>query len=178
MDIGAKIRKLRKINGLTLEELASRSELSKGFLSQLERNLTSPSIATLSDVLEVLGTNLAEFFKEESDEKIVFGKDDYFIDEKDDHSICWIVPNAQKNKMEPILLKMPVQGQSMKVENHEGEEFGYVLKGSIRLRLENGPNLLVSKGETFYLDGSRSHTLCNAGKTTAEVLWISTPPVF
>lgn len=178
MDIGAKIRKLRKTNGLTLEELASRSELSKGFLSQLERNLTSPSIATLSDILEVLGTSLAEFFKEESNEKIVFGKDDYFLDEKADHTIYWIVPNAQKNKMEPILLKIPIQGQSMKIENHEGEEFGYVLKGTIRLKLENGPSLLVGKGETFYLDGSRSHTLFNAGKTVAEVLWVSTPPIF
>ncbi|MBD5423569.1 MAG: helix-turn-helix domain-containing protein [Allobaculum sp.] len=178
MDIGAKIRKLRKTNGLTLEELASRSELSKGFLSQLERNLTSPSIATLSDILEALGTSLAEFFKEESDEKIVFTKEDYFLDEKNDHTICWIVPNAQKNQMEPILLNLPVRGKSMEIENHEGEEFGYVLKGTIRLKLENGSNLLVEKGETFYLDGSRSHILYNVGKIPAEVLWISTPPVF
>ncbi len=178
MDIGAKIRKLRKTNGLTLEELASRSELSKGFLSQIERNLASPSIATLSDILNVLGTSLAEFFKEESDEKIVFTKDDFFWDEKLDHTICWIVPNAQKNQMEPILLKLPVHGKSMEIENHEGEEFGFVLKGTIRLKLENGPSFLVSKGETFYLDGSRSHTLYNVGKTLAEVLWISNPPVF
>lgn len=66
MDIGAKIRKLRKTSGLTLEELASRSELTKGFLSQLERNLTSPSISTLENILEALGTSLAEFFQEES----------------------------------------------------------------------------------------------------------------
>ena len=82
MDIGAKIRKLRKTSGLTLEELASRSELTKGFLSQLERNLTSPSISTLEDVLEALGTNLAEFFQEERDEQIVFSQEDFFVDEQ------------------------------------------------------------------------------------------------
>ncbi len=54
---------------MTLEELASRSELTKGFLSQVERNLTSPSIATLNDILEALGTTLAAFFKEEQEEK-------------------------------------------------------------------------------------------------------------
>ena len=52
MNIGAKIKRLRLTNGLTLEELANRSELTKGFLSQLERDLTSPSVATLEDILE------------------------------------------------------------------------------------------------------------------------------
>ena len=51
-DIGRRIRQLRVKNGLTLEELASRTELTKGFLSQLERNLTSPSIQTLEDINE------------------------------------------------------------------------------------------------------------------------------
>ena len=71
MDIGKKIRQLRLQNDLTLEDLASRSELTKGFLSQLERNLTSPSISTLEDILEALGTNLSEFFREEEEEQIV-----------------------------------------------------------------------------------------------------------
>ena len=66
MDIGKKLKELRLQNDLTLEDLASRSELTKGFLSQLERDLTSPSIATLCDILEALGTTLSEFFKEEN----------------------------------------------------------------------------------------------------------------
>ena len=65
MDIGAKIKLLRIKNQLTLEELANRSELTKGFLSQVERNLTSPSIATLEDILEALGTSLGEFFSDD-----------------------------------------------------------------------------------------------------------------
>ena len=72
MEIGGKIKQLRMKNGLTLEELAERSELTKGFLSQLERNLTSPSIATLEDILEALGTTLGEFFAEEKEAKVVF----------------------------------------------------------------------------------------------------------
>ena len=62
MDIGKRIRQLRIQNGLTLEELASRTELTKGFLSQLERNLASPSIQTLEDITEALGTTMATFF--------------------------------------------------------------------------------------------------------------------
>ena len=68
MDLGRKIKQLRLANDLTLEELANRSELSKGFLSQVERNLTSPSVATLDDILEALGTNLHDFFDQQEDE--------------------------------------------------------------------------------------------------------------
>ena len=74
MDIGHKIKQLRIQKGLTLEELASRSELTKGFLSQMERNLTSPSIATLNDIVEALGSSLSEFFREDKEEQIVFHK--------------------------------------------------------------------------------------------------------
>lgn len=77
MDIGAKIKRIRLSNQLTLEELANRSELTKGFLSQLERDLTSPSVATLENILEALGTNLKDFFSEDEDEQIVFSKDDF-----------------------------------------------------------------------------------------------------
>ena len=63
MDIGKKLKELRRQNDLTLEDLASRCELTKGFLSQVERNLTTPSIATLQDIVEALGTTLSEFFQ-------------------------------------------------------------------------------------------------------------------
>ena len=61
MDIGETIRRLRVQHGLTQEELGLRTDLTKGFISQLERNLTSPSIATLMDILECLGTDLKNF---------------------------------------------------------------------------------------------------------------------
>ena len=130
VEIGRKIKQLRIQKGLTLEELASRSELTKGFLSQLERELTSPSIATLNDIVEALGSSLAEFFKEEEQEQLV-----------------------------------------------SGEEFGYVLEGAIILMVGEEKHI-VHKGETFYLSGKSRHYLKNEKKTTAKVLWVSTPPLF
>ena len=56
MDIGTKLKSLRTQNGLTQQELADRAELTKGFISQVERNLTSPSISTLADILQCLGS--------------------------------------------------------------------------------------------------------------------------
>lgn len=110
MDIGEKLRRLRIQRNLTQEEMADRCELSKGFISQVERNLASPSIATLTDMLECLGSDLKTFFSEaEQEEKIVFEPADMFekTNEETLHgSIVWLVPSAQKNDMEPILMQI------------------------------------------------------------------------
>ena len=148
MDIGAKIKRLRLSNQLTLEELANRSELTKGFLSQLERDLTSPSIATLENILEALGTNLKDFFSEDEDEQIVFSKDDFFENTQDDYKISYIIPNAQKNEMEPILIELKEDKKSMEIDPHDGEEFGYVIQGKVTL-VNGEEEYDVKKGETF-----------------------------
>jgi transcriptional regulator with XRE-family HTH domain len=177
MDIGKRVKQLRTKKNLTLTELASRCELTKGYLSQLENNTASPSVATLTDIVEVLGTNLADFFKEPSEEQYTFGTGDFFEDEKEDSKTTWIVPNAQKNRMEPIILELKPQGKSEEVIPHDGEEFGYVLSGRITLVLgEEKKN--IKKGETFYFKGDRTHYLVNDSQHPAKVLWICTPPVF
>ena len=61
MELGIKIKRLRLQNDLTQEELADRCELTKGYISQLENELTSPSIQTLEDILNALGTTFADF---------------------------------------------------------------------------------------------------------------------
>lgn len=177
MDIGSKIKRLRQANGLTLEELANRSELTKGFLSQLERDLTSPSVTTLEDILEALGTTLQEFFSEKQAEQIVFKKNDFFINEQDDYIISYIIPNAQKNEMEPILIELDKNKQSMTIDPHEGQEFGYVIQGKIKL-VYGDNEFILKKGETFYLKGLASHYLINLGDTKAKVIWVTTPPLF
>ena len=179
MDIGNRIKQLRMKNNLTLEELASRCELTKGFLSQLERNLTSPSISTLSDITEVLGVSLANFFKEEKDARIVFGSEDYYIDESDDSMITWLVPNAQKNEMEPVLYELNPGAESFVVKPHEGEEFGYVLRGNISIvNVHDDSEHPLKKGETFYLLGNEEHYIVNRSDKIAKFLWICTPPIF
>lgn len=177
MKIGAKIKELRTRNGLTLEELASRSELTKGFLSQLERDLTSPSISTLEDILEALGTNLSEFFQSTPEQQIIFGKNDFFVDERDEHTVEWIVPNAQKNEMEPIRITIHPGCTSFIMKANEGQEFGYVLNGQVELVIGKKVYSMKAK-ETFYLNGARSHFIRNKGKKDAVLLWIVTPPMF
>jgi len=178
LDIGHKIKQLRIQKNLTQEELASRCELTKGFLSQLENDISSPSISTLDDILEALGSSLSEFFSEDkTPQQTVFTDKDFFVDEKDNYSITWIVPNTQKNEMEPMLITLPEGGESFEMAPHSGEEFGLVLEGTVVLDIGNKQQT-VHKGETFYLHGKEFHKLINKNKKDAKVLWVSTPPLF
>ena len=179
MKIGDKIRRLRLQRGLTQEELANRCELSKSFISLLERDLTSPSLDTLSDLLETLGSDLPTFFREK-DEKLVFGSEDIFVKEDPDGlkgMIRWLIPSAQKYQMEPILVEMAPGGETAEDDPHEGEEFGYVLAGTIRVVLGDRTER-VRKDESFYYRPTAAHKLVNAGKSACRVLWVSSPPSF
>ncbi len=179
MKIGEKIKQLRVKNGLTQEELAGRCELSKGFISQLERDLTSPSIATLMDILESLGTNIKDFFNESVNEKVVFKKDDVFTKEDKDsgYAIHWLVSNAQKNAMEPILINLDPGGSSELDNPHDGEEFGYVVSGAITVYLGT-QKYKVKKGESFYFKPVTTHKIVNSAKSQSVILWVSSPPSF
>ena len=172
------IRKVRKARKLTQEELADRSELSKGFISQLENDLTSPSIATLEDILQCLGITISEFFaREEGEKQIVFGDEDYFekLDEELKTKTEWIIPNAQKNIMEPIRLTLKAGGETYPDNPHEGEEFGYVLKGEIVITL-GSDKYRAKAGESFYYTPDKKHYI--SSKKGAEILWVSAPPSF
>ena len=179
MDIGHRMKELRIQYGLTQQELADRSELSKGFISQLERNLTSPSVGTLLDIIQCLGTTPAEFFTDQEPEQIVFKQEDYFMKENEElrHTVKWVIHNAQKNAMEPVLMTLSPHGVSETHLPHEAEEFGYVLKGSIKLCY--GPrSFVVKQGESFYFKAEKKHYIENCGGREAIILWVSTPPSF
>ncbi|MBQ8284637.1 MAG: helix-turn-helix transcriptional regulator [Clostridia bacterium] len=177
MDLGGKIKQMRNQKGLTQEELADRCELTKGYISQLENNLNSPSIATLADILVALGSNLGEFFREEKEEKIVFTKDEFIEKNSDGVLWNWLIPNAQKNMMEPVLVELEENASTSVDIPHEGEEFGYVLEGRIAVTIDN-KQYLCKKGEAFCYTAGKTHSIVNKGKSKAKFLWVSTPPNF
>ncbi len=178
MELGEKIKQLRLQCDLTQEELADRCELSKGYISQLENDLTSPSIATLKDILTALGSSLKEFFAEvETEEKVVFKEND-FIERVNDSSVLnWLVPNAQKNLLEPIHLVLNPRSKTDEDVPHEGEEFGYILEGEILLYLGK-KKYAVKKGESFYFEAKKVHFIENPTKNRAVLIWVSSPPTF
>lgn len=177
MDIGKKLKRLRIKNQLTLEDVANRSELSKGFLSQLENNNCSPSISTLEDILEVLGSSLHDFFSDDKEDTIVFRKEDFFENEQEDYTISYIVPNAQKNSIEPIKITVNPGGSSESVVPHDGEDFGFVLSGRAEL-VYGGERYTLDEGDTFYVYCNENYHIENNTKAPCSLIWISTPPFF
>lgn len=177
IELGSKLKEMRLRKNLTQEELANRCELTKGYISQLENDLTSPSIATLSDLLTALGSDLADFFREEAEEKIVFTKEEYIEKQSEGMLWTWVIPNAQKNMMEPVLVELEAGAETPEDVPHEGEEFGYVLEGRIAVVIA-GRSKTVKKGESFYYSAGKAHCIVNKGKGKARFLWVSTPPNF
>ncbi len=150
--LGRKIRDLRNRNGLTQQELADRTELTKGFISQIERGQVSPSVVTLLDLIECLGSTPSAFFAENEERQVVYSKEGFFekIDDAG-NSIQWIVPTALRNQMEPLLVAVQPHETLDEDKPHEGEEFGicnlraaYAVPGRKKVHRQSRGELLLS----------------------------------
>jgi len=176
--IAERIKMLRQAKSLTQEELATRAGLTKGFISQVERNLTSLSVESLIGILDALDEKPSAFFDGTIDEKIVFKlKDRVELEWEDVKNFQILVPAAQNRMMDPALLDLDVGEKTPEEEPHEGEEFGFVLSGSIELML-GGKSYKLKKGECFYFKATRKHYIANRRNNRAYVLWVSSPPNF
>jgi transcriptional regulator with XRE-family HTH domain len=176
--IADRIKMLRQAKSLTQEELATRAGLTKGFISQVERNLTSLSVESLIGILDALDEKPSAFFDGAIDEKIVFKlKDRVELEWDNVKNFQILVPAAQNRMMDPALLDLAAGEKTPEEEPHEGEEFGFVLSGSIELVL-GGQSYKVKKGECFYFKATRKHYIANRRNNRAYVLWVSSPPNF
>jgi transcriptional regulator with XRE-family HTH domain len=178
MKIGERIRNLRQLSNLTQEELAERANLTKGFISQIERDLTSISLDSLIQILEAMDENISDFFRETPEERIVYREKDRVAIEKEKiEKFELLVPGSTNRRLEPILLTLRKGEATPKEKPHAGEEFGLVLRGRVNLRF--GKEILkLKKGECFYLSAEKEHWLHNSGSKEVVILWISSPPSF
>jgi len=166
-------------NNLTQEELASRTDLTKGYISQLERDLTSPSLATLCDILEVLGEPLASFFEEYEQESVVHrsGERNLLSSSGEGCRIELLVSVSQKRDMEPVLVTLDPGAHTQENRPHHGQEFGFVLEGSASLHFGR-QRYDMAAGDCFYFPADKKHYVKNPGADAARILWVVTPPTF
>ena len=139
MNIGSKIKNLRVQKNLTQEELGERTDLSKGYISQLERNLSSPSMETFFSILEVLGVTPKAFFDEkEQVQQVVYTSEEHTIyyEEEKGYEINWLVPDSNEKEMEPIILSLDKNGEYKEFEPSMSDTFGFVLEGRICVEIE------------------------------------------
>ena len=177
-NVGQKIKTLRLASDLTQEELANRAGLTKGFISQVENEKfqTSISIESLSDILDVLGVSLSEFFMETESEQIVYKQSDRSQIENTGASRFEIlVPGSTNNIMDPILIELQPGEKLEEKEPHPGEQFGYVLKGSVTIVI-NKEKHKISKGNCFYFTSDKPHQMINENNKPVTFIWVTTPP--
>jgi transcriptional regulator with XRE-family HTH domain len=176
--IGERIRNLRIASNLTQEELADRADLTKGFISQLERDQTSISVDSLLDILQVLNVRITDFFAEGPGEPIIYETNERTpLADAGVKSFELLIPGATNRKMEPALVTM-IPGQStVAIPPFHGEEFGFVLQGTVTVRFGT-QSFRARTGECFYFEATREHHLENNGKRAARLVWITTPPMF
>ena len=173
MKIGNRIRRLRKLRGLTIEDLADKAELTKGFISQLERDLTVPTITTLKQVLDVLGVDLSAFFSDLSErEKNIFITKDRTIEKKEEfYTIQSLIPKLKYLEMEPLLLSLnPLAEYNSRFADDEG--FGYVVRGILEVSIEQEKKRL-NKGDCFYIFFDNELHVKNISKKNAEILLVN-----
>ncbi len=174
--IGERIRRLRKAAEMTQSELAERSDLTAGFISQLERGKVSISIDSLLMILDALNLHISEFFNDKQ-ERVVFQSADAMSLEREGVSeFLALVPGAANRNMEPVRVRL-APGEETTLETFSGEQYGYVLSGNITVKYGEKINK-ASRGQSFYAGGEHVMQISNKSSRDAVFLWISSPPYF
>lgn len=175
MSVGEKVREVRLRKNLTLGDLAKRTKLTISFISQVERNIASPSVKSLKQIAQALSMKISSFFEEDEIRETVFirrGRKKGFVDKAIGPGCEVLVSGVLNIKMEPLLFNL---GKGRGTENllvsHEGEEFGLVVKGKIEISI-NEKKWIMEEGDNIYLISPKAHKILNIGEDKATVLWI------
>lgn len=181
IQIGERLRQLRKQKGLSILQLSKLSDVSTGMISQIERDIVVPTVVSMWRISQALDTNISYFFEDNT-------KNDHTIIRKNDHkkiimnrgnSIYELLsPDGQDRQMDFIKITLK-SGQTFDREgiSHEGEECGYVLFGTLTI-LINGENVTLHEGDSIYFNSSLPHKYMNLTSDHCISIWAMTPLFF
>ncbi len=178
------IKKIREAQGLSLQELAQRTGYSPAVLSQIENHLVSPSLGTMVRLAKALHVSIGRFFDQEDTEPFTIIRQGerqivsrFASKEGVQYGYTYESLGAGKKnrRMEPFFLTLePATIKSDKRSTHEGEEFIYVLEGSIDVTLWNHTDVL-SAGDSIYYDSTIPHRVQCHGQQPARILAVIHP---
>lgn len=176
--IGRKIQGLRKARGLTLQQIADRADCSAAYISQIENDKASPSIATLKKIAAALNVRIVDFFTEEDlDEPVVLTEDQWpqVSLEGWRADIKQMVRSMFQKHMQPFYTVIEPGGGSREAYSHSGQEFGLVLSGEMTLTVGDEV-YLVKANSSFYYSSLSPHSWINEGDEPCRVVWVVSPP--
>jgi quercetin dioxygenase-like cupin family protein len=178
VSIGNKIRELRAASGLTLQQVAEGAGCTAAYISQIEHDKVSPSIASLKKIAQVFGVRIVDFFLDErTDGDLVFAPQDWPVVSMPGWSahIRQMVPSIATKIMQPFMTEIAPGGGCPESYSHQGEEFGLVLEGELTLQV-GGEEHRVPAGHSFYHSSLQPHAWVNNGQKPCRVIWVVTPP--
>jgi transcriptional regulator with XRE-family HTH domain len=180
MDVGAHLKAVRQMYGLSQRELAKRAGVTNGLISLIEQNRVSPSVSSLRKVLDGIPMALAEFFTLD-----LAGKPEVFFPRSELADIgtgaveLRLVGGRLANRSMAILHERypPNADTGEEMLAHAGEEGGVVVKGNIELSV-GGESRILSAGDAYYFKSSIPHRFRNPGREDCEIVSASSPPTF
>lgn len=178
-EIGAGLRRLRRERRLSLVDLAARTHLSIGFLSQIERGKSSPTLRALVTMADALGVGLADLFPATG----VPGDKTATIVRSAARSELQIwrsgirkqllTPPSEGSKLCLYIVEMePGASTGDELYTHDGEEAGLVMSGAMVLSVES-ESWTLQEGDSFRFLSSRPHRFANAAEGETRVLWVA-----
>lgn len=182
MQIGSLVKKLRTEKKLSLRDLSRASGCSISFLSQVERDMVSPTVSSLKKIADSLGVTMSWFFEgtDQRDCNVVVQKSERtrFHSQASRTTYESLKPQGANSVLEPLYHVLePGAYSGTKDNTHTGEEFIYVVKGEIEIQLDGVPYRLV-EGDSAVYNSSIPHRWRNLIDGRTEVIWVNTPPTF
>ena len=178
IQISNKIKGARKSKNATVQQLATKANVSKGLISQVENNRTIPSLPVLLAIIRALNLDLNDFFKDivpqgKTPRIIVKKPEDYQKFEKETTKgfvYKRILAKEIKNMpIDIVLLELKRGATRKKLVRTQAYEYKYIIKGSVQYLID-GKKYILQEGDSLFFDGRLGHTLSNAGKTDAQML--------
>jgi transcriptional regulator with XRE-family HTH domain len=184
LDIGKKLQALRKAHGLSQRELAARAGLTNGTVSLIEKNKTSPSVASLKSLLDAIPMSIAEFFatiEEDAQSKYFYAADE-FTEIAPQFGTASVslrqLGNASSHTLQLLDETYPPGADTgPEFLSHAGEEAGIVIEGVIEITVGDQVKLL-GVGEGYLFDSRLHHRFRNTGDRICRIVSACTPPTF
>ena len=180
IDVGARIRAIRLMHGLSQRELARRAGVTNGLISLVEMNRVSPSVSSLKKLLDGVPMSLAEFFTGDfSQSAPVFFEAAELLEIGNDEVSLRLVAAQRAGRQLTLLQERYAPGAQTGEEmlTHRGEEGGIVIRGEIEVTV-GGSSRVLKAGEAYYFASNLPHRFHNPGREPCEIVSCSTPPTF
>jgi quercetin dioxygenase-like cupin family protein len=173
---GAKMKQLRQTRKISFEQLANKTGFSQRYLKEIEEGITIPPVSAVIQIAKAFSVDSGSFLSAEKQEASQRRRRESFFKRTQAYSYKTLTPEAEQKHMKAFLVTIdPKENHRMVEYRHEGEEFLYVLKGQVEVRVGENQNLL-KKGETLHFDSGITHKLSNLSDEEAKLLVVIYTP--